>query len=61
MVCEERRGAARMKEDNGVVASEFALLDMVNKARHRFSGVNGVKENTLRFGNEFEGINTFPV
>ena len=48
-----------MQEDDGIVASEFALLDVINKARHRFGSIDGVEEDTLRFGNEFEGIDTF--
>ena len=59
MVCEECRGTAGVQEDNGVVAAEFTLLDVVDKARHRFGGVDGIKEDTFGFRDQFEGINTF--
>ena len=59
MVCEKCRGTTCVQKNDSVVAAEFALLDVVDEARHRFSSIDGIKEDTFGFRDQFEGINTF--
>ena len=61
MIGKQRRRPASMNKQNGSFILKALAGDTVDKARHRLTGIDRVKQNTFEAGQQLNGLHPFII